>query len=106
MFTGFAASVMSMQDVSDVLEMVKYEPSIAASNHLIFAYKMGPNQNFNSDGDYGVGLHLLRYMQSKKMDNIICIVAHDRNTDSPFIGKRRMQHAVTVCEKATQIITK
>ncbi len=96
----------SMQDVSDVLEMVKSEPGIAAANHLMFAYMMGSKQNFDSDGDHGVGLHLLRHMQTQKMDNIICIVARDCKSDYSHIGKRRFQHAVTVCEKATNIIIK
>ncbi len=65
---------------------------------------MGPKQNFDSDGDHGVGLHLLRHMQSQKMDNMICVVARDCTSDYSHIGKRRFQHAVTVCEKATNII--
>ncbi len=91
----------SMQDVSDVLEMVKSEPGIAAANHLIFAYIMGSKQNFDSDCDHGVGLHLLRHMQTQKMDNIICIVARDCTSDYSHIGKRCLQHAVTVCETYT-----
>ncbi len=99
-FTGFAARITSMQDVSDTLELVRSEPNIAAANHLMFAYILGQNQNFNSDGDYGVGLYLLRYMQEQKMNNMICIVSRDCTPHYSHIGKQRMQHAVTVCEKA------
>ena len=103
-FTGFAAHVASMQDVSDVMELVKSEPGMASASHLMYAYMMGPKQNFDSDGDHGVGLHLLRHMQDQKMNNIICIVARDCASECLHIGKRRMQHAVTVCDKAITML--
>jgi uncharacterized protein YoxC len=103
-FTGFAARVTSMQEVSDVLELVKSKPEIASATHLMFAYVMGQKQNFDSDGDYGVGLHLLRHMRDQKMNNMMCIVARDCEPNYSHIGKRRMQHAVSVCEKATTLL--
>jgi hypothetical protein len=98
-FTGFVAKVTSMQDVSDILQMAKTRPEIAAANHLIFAYRIGQRQNFDSDGDYGVGLHLLHHMQEQDMNNIICIVTRKCTADFTHIGNRRMEHAVKVCEK-------
>ena len=99
-FTGFAATVSSAQDVSDVLEQVKSEPGLATAKHLIFAFIVGSKQNFDSDGDFGVGLHLLRHMQDRKMDNVVCVVAHECAPIHTFLGKRRMQLAVSACEKA------
>jgi hypothetical protein len=99
-FTGFIAKVTNMQDVGDVLHMVKSKPEIAAANHLMYAFRVGNKQNYDSDGDYGVGLHLLRHMQDTNVTNMIYMVARSCTVDFKHIGNRRMEHAVNVCESA------
>ena len=74
-FHGYAASVKSTQDVSDVLNKANNNPTLAAANHLIYAFRIGDKdgnikmENFHSDGDYGVGLKLLKHMQSENIVN-------------------------------------
>ena len=47
---------------------------IAATNHLIYAFRVGNKQNYDSDGDYGVGPHLLRHVQHNNVINMIYII--------------------------------
>ena len=102
-FSGFVANVTSLQAVSDVINLARNSPQMAAATHLIYAYRVGDKdvkQNFDSDGDYGVGLTLLTQMQERKMNNMIWIVTRNCDPGYSQLGKRRMDHAVAVCLKA------
>ena len=105
-FHGYVASVKSTQDVSDVLAMANSNPTLAAANHLMYAFRIGDDdgniktENFHSDGDYGVGLNLLKHMQSHNIFNKVFIVARNCTPGFRHIGNRRMDHAINVCEKA------
>ena len=86
--------------------MAKHNPKLAAADHLIYAFRIEDNdgnikiENFHSDGDYGVGLKLLKHMQSEHIVNRVFIVALVCTPDYRHIGNRRMDHAIKVCEKA------
>jgi hypothetical protein len=105
-FHGYVASVKSTQDVSDVLDMANNNTTLAAANHLMYAFRIGDDdgniktENFHSDGDYGVGLNLLKHMQSQNIVNRMFIVARNCSPGFRHIGNRRMDHAIKVCEKA------
>jgi len=110
-FTGFVARVSSMQNVADILHLAKEKPAIAAANHLIYAYRFGDTEdtireNFDSDGDYGVGLHLLQHMKTNGITDLIMIVSRNCSAGFTHIGRRRMEHAVKVCEKACEEMVK
>jgi putative IMPACT (imprinted ancient) family translation regulator len=110
-FRGFAASVSSTQEVSEIMDMLKSKPDIAAANHLIYAYRLGDcegnvkSQNFHSDGDYGVGLHLLRHMEGEHSLNMLCVVTRTCTVNYSHIGNRRMEHAVNVCSTAMSALS-
>ncbi|KAK2152746.1 hypothetical protein LSH36_320g05000 [Paralvinella palmiformis] len=95
-FHGYAARVKSTQDVSKVLDMAKHNPTLAAADHLIYAFRIGDSdgniktENFHSDGDYGVGLKLLEHMQSEHTVNRVFIVARVCTPGYRHIGNRRM----------------
>jgi len=64
----------------------------------MYAYRFGEGdkckKNFDSDGDHGVGLHMLEYINDNTIDSIILIVARHCTADFKYIGKRRMENAV------------
>ena len=84
-FHGYAARIRSIQDVSGALNMALTIPELASANHLMCAYRFGDgdkwNQNFDSDGDCGVGLHMLEYMIDNTIDSTILIVARHCTTN-------------------------
>ena len=69
----------------DALNMARTIPELASANHLMCAYRFGDgdkwNQNFDSDGDCGVGLHMLEYMIDNTIDSTILIVARHCTAD-------------------------
>ena len=78
-FTGYAAGVTNLEDVSVLLEQSLKLDGIAAPTHRIYAYRYKTsggwiNQNFVSDGDDGVGLRLLKVIRDSKIVNRIWIV--------------------------------
>ena len=103
-FTGYAADVTNLEDVSVVLEQSLKLDGIAAATHRIYAYRYkgsggGINENFDSDGDDGVGLQLLKAMRDDKILNRIWIVTRLYGPDYHHIGKARLntrgKHVVT-----------
>jgi len=91
-FTGFAADVTDIEDVSVVLEQSLKLDGIVAATHRIYAYPYkgsggGINENFGSDGDDGVGLRLLKVMRYDKILNRIWIVTRLYGPDYHHIGK-------------------
>jgi hypothetical protein len=103
-FHGYAVRVRSIQDVSDALHIARSILELASANHLVYAYRFGDGdkckQNFDSDGDHGIGLHMLEHMIDNTVNNTMLIVARHCTADFKHIGKRRMEHSVKACEKA------
>ena len=92
-----------IQDISDALNMTLTNTELASANHLLYAYRGDGDkceQNFDSVGDCGVRLHMLDYMIDNSIDSTILIVARHCTSDFKYIGKRRMENTVKVCEKA------
>ena len=104
-FTGNAAGVTNLEDISVVLEQSLKLDGIAAATHRIYAYRYkgsggGINENFDSDGDDGVGLQLLKAMRDDKILNRIWIVTRLYGPDYHQIGKARFEHAMQACSNA------
>jgi len=75
----------------------------------VYAYRVGDQnikQNFDSDGDYSVGLSLMEKMEEREVTNIIWILTRDCEPGHSEIGKRRMEHATGVCLNAMNILFK
>jgi len=84
--------------------MARTIPELAYANHLMYAYHVDDRdkskQNFDSSGDHGVGFHMLVYMIESTIDSTLLIVTGHCTPEFKYIGKRRMENAVKVCEKS------
>lgn len=106
-FDGYAAHVKSLSEVSAVLTSLKLQPAAARADHLIYAYILTNSDglishcNYDSDGDWGVGLELLRFMKDTKLHNVVCLATRTMDSQNwKHIGKRRFEHVNTVCSQA------
>ena len=108
-FTGYAAEVKSMDDVSVVLDQTLMIDGAADANHRIYAYSINQGrtivENFDSDGDHGIGLELLRKMQEGSVSNKIWITTRKCHSDFSHIGNKRFDHAKAVCAEASAALT-
>lgn len=104
-FKGYVTDVASLDDVRATLDLLVRRPEVAAATHVIYAYRFHVDddpekdlvENFDSDGDHGVGLKLLRAMQDKEVVSRLFVVTRKCNPDFAHIGQRRFQHAIEVC---------
>jgi hypothetical protein len=58
------------------------------------------SENFDSDGDHGVGLRLLREMQTKDVTNRLFVATRTCKPGCSHIGQRRFAHVIEVCFSA------
>jgi putative IMPACT (imprinted ancient) family translation regulator len=104
-FKGYAAGITHEQDVALVLEQCLELEGFATSTHRIVAYgyQHGNNmvENFDSDGDDGVGRKMLRAMQEKNITDQIWIATRTCLPNFAHIGNRRFTHAISVCQAAS-----
>ena len=81
---------------------------MASASHLCFAYRIrqGRNlfENFDSDYDYGLGPSLLKQMRDDDTENILWIVTRDCAPDFKHIGRKRFEHATTLCTSANDTL--
>jgi hypothetical protein len=104
-FKGYVADVASLVDVRGTLDSLIRRPDVAAATHVIYAYRFHVDdnpenvmvENFDSDGDYGVGLKLLRAMQDKEVVSRLFVATRTCASDFAHIGQRRFQHAIDAC---------
>jgi len=101
--------VTCMDEVSAVLDQALLIDGVADANHRIYAYRIQQGkvsvENFESDGDHGVGLELLRKMQEAKVINTIWIATRTCRPDFAHIGNTRFEHTKTVCTEASSALT-
>jgi hypothetical protein len=102
-FRGFSSSVSSLDDVSQTLDMLMRRHEVASASHVIFAYRIldgvsgDITENFESDGDHGVGLRLLKEMQQEDIVNKLFVATRICNPGYTHIGQRRFDHVKEVC---------
>ena len=104
-FKGYAACVSSIDEVAKVISTLKAKPSIAEADHFMFAYRFSTKknkiqENFDSDGDWGIGLEILRSMQEKENVNCISVVTRCCLPNFQHIGRKRFEHAKSLSSAA------
>lgn len=103
-FTGYAASVTTLEEVSAIRSKLLCRPEVARSSHVMLAYriatKKGFTENFDSDGDHGVGLEMLRAMQNSNVTDTVWVVTRACSPTYQHIGKRRFELAVRLSGEA------
>ena len=98
-FTGYAARISSLADITSVKQhlimstqhLIMSTPRVASASHLIMAYRYTNDddeicENFDSNGDYGVGYKLLKYMRSNDITNIVFYATRHCNPGYKHIG--------------------
>ena len=105
-FQGYAADADNEQDVAAILDQSLLLPGVASATHRIYAYRYEAGsvivENFDSDGDDGIGLQLLKSMREDNATNQLWMVTRTCQTDFSHIGKRRFQHSIKVCQSAAK----
>ncbi len=105
-FTGFAAKVYGIDDVASVLDSSLLMDGVASAAHRMYAYRYEDDkgtiyQNFDSDGDDGVGSEILKAMISEDVRNMIWIATRKCRPDYKHIGAKRFSHATDSCKEAS-----
>ena len=80
-FQCWLASPDSLQSVRDAYDAMIITNNAANADHISYTFSFhgeegGTNQNFESDGDHGAGLHALKVMKSKGMNDMTVFVTH------------------------------
>ncbi len=104
-FQGYNAEVNNPSDVAAVLDHSLYLDGVAAATHRIYAYRCKSDsgvihENFDSDGDEGIGLALLCAMRDTDVKNRLWFVTRTCKPDYQHLGKKRFEHAVATCKDA------
>ena len=107
-FQGYAAKVSNDSDVAVTLEQSLELDGVATATHRVFAYRYedghGIKENFDSDGDDGIGLKILRSMQEDGVMNQLWIATRRCLLNFTHIGNKRFTHAISVCKTAAKKI--
>lgn len=107
-FIGYASKISNIHDVSAVKqELIKTTPQIATANHLMMAFRYSDVngktcENFDSDGDFGVGLEMLKSMRKKNVINYVYFATRHCKPGYKHIGIRRFDHINTLCLQAQE----
>jgi hypothetical protein len=108
-FLGYAADVQNEQDIAAVLEQSLELAGVASATHRIYAYRYEDGsciaENFDSDGDDGIGFQLLKSMRNDEAKHQLWMVTRTCLPEFVHIGKRRFQHATQVCRAAAKHLT-
>ena len=104
-FRGFAGKVSSLQDVSDALATTYLRPELSDAKHISYAFRLrdargATIEDFESDGDFGVGLELLKHPTSKSIFNTVIIAARLSEIGYQHIGSKCFKHCVASCSQA------
>jgi hypothetical protein len=105
-FSGYCAPVTSLDDVSSAVNNVI---ASCPSAHVMFAFRYQDDsgtlrENFESDGDYGVGLEMLRHMREQNTVGYVTIGTRLSTPDSSNIGRKRYDHVFKLCYQAKDVV--
>lgn len=105
-FTGYAVPASTLKEVSGVMRSLRQQPNIAGASHIVYAYIINNDagdvllQNYDSDGDWGSGLELLRHMSTEGYKNTLCVSIRRMSVKRSHIGRRRKDHVLSTCSQA------
>lgn len=75
-FQAHAARVHSVQNARDFTGyLLSAFPKLASATHHIMAYRIGPAQDFDDDGEHGAGKGLLFTLQQMDVDFVVVVVS-------------------------------
>ena len=101
-FNGYACEVHSLDDVRDALNQLIRNPHIASATHVIYAFRCETGDNFDSDGDWGIGYGLFKHMEDSNLDSKLFVVTRKCLPNFKHIGPKRIEHSVNACDEANE----
>ena len=99
-FQGYCSEVVDLNDVRDVLNELLRNPRISSATHVIYAYRCDAGEDYDSDGDWGIGFGLLKHMVDQNIENKIFVVTRQCGPNFVHIGYKRIANAIQVCDEA------
>ena len=79
-FQAWAATVQSLQQVRECYDELVKVTDVAMTDHLAYAYRFTndtyTHENFDSDGDNGTGLQIIKILRTIKCKDIAIFVSH------------------------------
>ena len=103
-FTAYACKASNMNDVRVVMDTLLCNTEVASATHVMYAYRLAEEdsivENFESDGDWGIGYSILKFLRSKDIMNYVFFVTRKCGEKFEHIGPARFQHAAEVCQNA------
>ena len=108
-FTGYAADITGIQDLSNVIDRLLLQDGVAEATHRMYAYRFdgggtNPIENFDADGDDGIGFELLKAMRLEDAINVVWIVTRHCSKKHKHIGRKRFSHAANMAKSAHDIL--
>lgn len=101
-FTGYACKAANMNDVRVVMDTLLCNTEVASATHVMYAYRLSEQdsivENFESDGDWGIGFSILKFLRSKDIVNHVFFVTRKCGKNFKHIGPARFNHAAEVCQ--------
>ena len=75
----WASEIKSIQDVHDCLDVLLSDDKLAKATHIPYAFRYKDSdgkiiENFDSDSDHGIGLHILNIIRKKNLMNFAVFV--------------------------------
>jgi Uncharacterized protein family UPF0029 len=74
-FQAHVAYISDVVQVGDFREYLQSYGKVASAAHNVLAYKVGPAQDFDDDGEHGAGKGLLFILQHMNCDNTVVVVS-------------------------------
>jgi len=104
-FQGFAANASSMYDVRRTLDKLLKSPENASATHIMYAYcfddpKLGRIENFESDGDFGLGLEMIKVINDQDITDCMLMLTSKCGPNIQHIRNRRFEITEQACKAA------
>ncbi len=89
----------TLDDVSEVVNQVIQEQGVSSASHVISAYRVSDGDkllaNFDSDGDHGLGLELLKTLRARNETNVVCLTIRTCSPNFRHLGRKRFNMLMT-----------
>ena len=92
-YNACATKIQSLQDIRDTLDILLRSDTYSNTDHLPYAFRFQDAngeqiENFNSDGDNGAGIQILKTLKSKNVNNLVIFATHS-NSESYLSAKQK-----------------
>lgn len=108
-FKSYAVSVSSLAEVNHGINLITTMPDVSSATHLIYSYRFKDDhgkitENFQSDGDHGLGLESLKYLRMHTKKNILVVTTRHCTPNFVHLGRTRFQYVTETAKQALENI--